>query len=78
MKVVLLVVWVILIFLLIFGFAILVGNILAGVVLPKQECPECKTEMDVKLHNIYTGQVLYRCPKCGKEVYIHYDDNLYN
>ena len=78
MKVVLLVVWMILIFLLIFGFAILVGNILAGVVLPKQDCPDCKTEMDVKLHNIYTGQVLYRCPKCGKEVYIHYDDNLYN
>lgn len=75
MKVVL-VVLAILILLLIFRFAVLVCNILADVVLPKQECPECKTEMDVKLHNIYTGQVLYRCPKCGREVYIHYDDNL--
>lgn len=78
MKVVLLVVLVILILLLIFGFAILVGNILSDVVLPKQECPKCKTEMDVKLHNIYTGQVLYRCPKCEREVHIHYDDNSYN
>ena len=75
MKVVLLVVLVILILLLIFGFAILVGNILAGVVLPKQECPECKTEMGVKLHDIYTGRVLYRCPKCGREVHIHYDND---
>lgn len=76
MKAVLLVVLAILILLLIFGFAILVGNILAGVVLPKQECPECKTKMDVKLHDIYTRQVLYRCPKCGREVNIHYDDML--
>ena len=78
MKVVLLVVLVILISFLIFGFAILVCNILAGVVLPKQECPECKTEMDVKSYNIYTGQILYHCPKCGREVHIHYNDNLYN
>ena len=74
MKVVLLVVLVILIFLLIFGFAILVCNIIAGVVLLKQECPECKTEMDVKSHNIYTGQVLYHCPKCGRESHIYYDN----
>ena len=52
--------------------------VLTDAVLPKQECPECKTEMDVKLHNIYTGQVLYRCPKCGREIYIHYEDNLYH
>lgn len=76
MKAVLLVVLAILILLFIFVFAVLVGNILACVVLPKQECPECKTEMDVKLHNIYTGHVLYRCPKCGREVHIHYDNDL--
>lgn len=73
MKIILL----LLILFLLIGFVVLVGNILARVVLPKQDCPDCKTEMDVKLHNIYTGQVLYRCPKCGKEVYIHYD-NLHN
>lgn len=78
MKIILLIILLLLILFLLIGFAILVSNILAGVVLPKQECPECKTEMDVKLHNIYTGQVLYRCPKCGREVHIHYDDNLYN
>lgn len=78
MKVVLLVVLVILILLLIFGFAILIGSILSDIVLPKQECPECKTEMDVKSHNIYTGQVLYHCPKCGREIHIHYYDNIYN
>ena len=78
MKVFLIVVLVFLILFLLIGFAILVGNILADAVLPKRECPECKTEMDVKLHNIYTCRVLYRCPKCGREVHIYYDDNLYN
>ena len=69
MKVILLVVLLILTLLLILGFSILVGKILVNSVLQsKKKCPVCKTEMNIKSYNIYTGQITYCCPKCGKEI----------
>lgn len=59
----------------IIGFVILIGNISATILIPPQKCPDCHTEMEVIMSNIYTGQVLYKCPNCGKRVSYHYNEN---
>lgn len=57
------------------GFIIFVGNVAAALVIPPQYCPDDNTEMKIIMSNIYTGQVCYECPKCGKRVSYHYDEN---
>lgn len=57
------------------GFIILIGNVSAAIFIPPQKCPDCHAEMEIMMSNIYTGQVLYKCPRCGKCVSYHYDEN---
>lgn len=56
------------------GFIILIGNVSAAILIPPQKCPNCNEEMKIIMSNIYTGQVLYECPKCHKRVSYHYDE----
>lgn len=55
-------------------FAVFIGNAIATMVIPPQLCPDDDTKMHIIVSNIYTGQVLYECPKCGRRVSYHYDD----
>lgn len=62
-------------FVLFICFIITIGNIAAVLIIPAQYCPDDNTEMKIIMSNIYTGQVLYECPRCGKKVSYHYDEN---
>lgn len=65
----------IIVFVLFIGFVIFMGNVTAALTIPPQKCPDCKTEMKILISNIYTGQVCYECPKCGKRVSYHYEED---
>lgn len=57
------------------GFNLFMGNISARVFIPPQECPDCHVKMDIIMSNIYIGRVLYKCPKCGKELSYYYEED---
>lgn len=57
------------------GFVIFVGNAAAALTIPPQRCSDDNAEMKIIMSNIYTGQVCYECPKCGKRVSYHYNEN---
>lgn len=65
----------------IIGIIILIGFIgliiyaASQFVIPDYYCPKCGTKMKVFKSNVYTGQVIYRCPVCGNEVLSYYDDD---
>ena len=69
------IVMVVLALIILIGFIILVGNVTAAIIIPSQKCPDCHTKMEIITSNVYTGQVLYECPKCHKRVSYHYEEN---
>lgn len=63
------------VFILLITFIVIIGNAIAALTIPPQKCPVCETEMKILMSNIYTGQVCYECPKCGKRVSYCYDED---
>lgn len=57
------------------GFIIFMGDIATALIIPPQYCPDDNTEMKIIASNIYTGRVVYECPKCGKRVNYYYDED---
>lgn len=57
------------------GFIILVSNAVLAIIIPPYHCPDCNSDMKILVSHIYIGLVVYKCPKCGKRVSCHYEEN---
>lgn len=58
-------------------FAVIYGiSLLWAAMLPTQKCA-CGEEMEIKAVDIYSGKILYRCPKCrnDREIVVREDGN---
>jgi membrane protein YdbS with pleckstrin-like domain len=74
MKTILLVIACAVILFLVVLTAVFVMELVFTLIVPKEHCRVCRKEMDIDEVNFLTGEVVHRCPHCGRSRKVKYDN----